>query len=68
MILQPRHCKECFSEVALLLKIILTAKKPFILMKDSPKPVIQYWVAEQYCLGNSKTGHSQEWFSEPPYR
>jgi hypothetical protein len=33
-------------------------------MNGSPKPVIQYQLAEQYCLGNSKTGHPKERFSE----
>jgi hypothetical protein len=33
-------------------------------MNGSPKPVIQHWLAEQYCLGNSKTKHSKELFSE----
>jgi hypothetical protein len=46
-------------------KTILIAKKPFILMKGFPKPVFQYRVAEDYCLGNSKTGHSKERFSKP---
>jgi hypothetical protein len=35
-------------------------------MNGSPKPVVQYWLAEHYCLGNSsKTGHPKEQFSEP---
>jgi hypothetical protein len=41
------------------------AKKPLILMNGSPKPVFLYQVAEDYCLGNSKTGHSKEQFSKP---
>jgi hypothetical protein len=34
-------------------------------MNGSPKPVFSYQVAEDYCLGNSKTGHSKERFSKP---
>jgi hypothetical protein len=34
-------------------------------MNGSPKPVFQYQLAEDFCLGNSKTGHSKERFSEP---
>jgi hypothetical protein len=67
MILQTGHSKEWFSEPAVSLKNILITKKPFILMNvmnGSPKPVIQHWLAEQYCLGNSKTKHSKELFSE----
>ena len=33
-------------------------------MNGSPKPVIQYQLDESNCLGNSKTGHSNERFSE----
>jgi hypothetical protein len=33
-------------------------------MNGSPKPVFSYQVAEDYCLGNSKTGHSKERFSK----
>jgi hypothetical protein len=34
-------------------------------MNGSPKPgVFQCHLAEDYCLGNSKTGHSKERFSE----
>jgi hypothetical protein len=33
-------------------------------MNGSPKPFIQSQLIEDYCLGNSKTGHSKEWFSE----
>jgi hypothetical protein len=33
-------------------------------MNGSPKPVFQYQLAEDYCLGNSKTRHSKVWFSE----
>jgi hypothetical protein len=34
-------------------------------MNGSPIPVFQYQLAEDYCLGSSKTGHSKERFSEP---
>jgi hypothetical protein len=33
-------------------------------MNGSPKPVFSYQVAEDYFLGNSKTGHSKERFSK----
>jgi hypothetical protein len=45
-------------------KSAVLPKKPFILMNGSPKPVIQYRLAVQYCLGNSRTGHPKECFSE----
>jgi hypothetical protein len=44
---------------------MLIAKKPFILMNGSPKPVFQYQLAEDYFLGISKTGYSKERFSKP---
>jgi hypothetical protein len=31
------------------------------------RTVFQYQLAEDYCLGNSKTRHSKEQFSERPY-
>jgi hypothetical protein len=34
-------------------------------MNGSPKPVFQYQLADDYCLGNSKTGRSKERLSEP---
>jgi hypothetical protein len=49
----------------MVLRTVLIAQKPFILLNGSPKPVFQYQFAEDYCLGNSKTGHSKERFSEP---
>jgi hypothetical protein len=39
----------------MVLRIALIAKKTFILINGSPKPVFQYHqLAEDYCLGNSK--------------
>jgi hypothetical protein len=43
----------------------LITKKPFILKNGSPKPFIEYRLDESNNLGNSKTGHSKERFSEP---
>jgi hypothetical protein len=44
----------------------LITKKPFILKNGSPKPFIEYRLDESNNLvGNSKTGHSKELFSEP---
>jgi hypothetical protein len=54
-----------------LLIIIHRPQKPFIPQKNCSSPksetqrVIQYRLAEEYCLGTSKTGHTKEWFSEP---
>jgi hypothetical protein len=49
----------------MVLRTGLIAKKAFILMNGSPKPVFQYQLAEDYCLGNSKPdipkNGSQNW-------